>query len=333
MKGKLNQPIDDSAARWAARTLSGIMEPHEKTALEGWLAADPRHQQAFDSYIEISELASEAHDASAAAALERELEAFAHERSSRWSWLVAAPAMAASIAAAALFFGVMTNAQPQPERYATVRGETAVITLKDGSAVSLNTDSVLEVSFSNDERRVSLGRGEALFDVARDAERPFIVSSPTAEARVLGTRFNVRATSRKTIVSVLSGVVEVDSVSTSTSAGGATDIAATLIAGQEIVVTPESNSKNVRGFNPDAVTSWLRGKAVYENQPLSAVIADLNRYYTAEFVLGDDSLDNIPVTGGFDLKDQAITVEALEIALSIRARKTASGQIILLPNG
>lgn len=331
MKGNISQPIDDSAARWAARTLSGNMKPEEKTALEGWLEADVRHRQAFDGFIEITELASEAHDAAAAGALERELEAFAHDRSSRWSWLVAAPAMAASIAAAALFFGAMTNSQPTPERYATARGETAVITLKDGSAVSLNTDSVLEVSFSNQERSVLLARGEALFDVIRDVKRPFVVLSETAEARVLGTRFNVNATGERTIVSVLSGVVEVNAAKKS--AHRAADLAVTLIAGQETVFTPDGDRKDVRSFNPDAVTSWLRGKAVYENQPLSAVIADLNRYYTAEFVLGDDSLDDIPVTGGFDLKNQAITVEALEIALSIRAEKNAAGQIVLLPNG
>jgi transmembrane sensor len=331
VKGNISQVIDDSAARWAARTLSGDIKPEEKTALDGWLEADLRHRQAFDSYLEITELASEAHDAAAATALERELEVFAHERSSRWSWLVAAPAMAASIAAAALFFGAMTNTQPTPERYATARGETAVFTLKDGSAVSLNTDSVLEVSFSNGERSVSLARGEALFDVTRDAERPFVVSSPTAEARVLGTRFNVKATDERTIVSVLSGVVEV--AAAKESVHRAAGIAVTLIAGQETVFTPDSHKKDVRTFNPDTVTSWLRGKAAYENQPLSAVIADLNRYYTAEFVLGDDSLDNIPVTGGFDLKDQAITVEALEIALSLRAEKNVAGQIVLLPNG
>ncbi len=331
MKGNISQPIDDRAARWAARTLSGVMKPEEKTALAGWLEADPRHRQAFDSYVEITELASEAHDVAAAAALERELEVFAHERSSRWSWLVAAPAMAASIAAAALFFGAMTNSQPTPERYATARGETAVFTLKDGSAVSLNTDSVLEVNFSNEERSVSLARGEALFDVTRDAERPFVVSSATAEARVLGTRFNVKAMGESTIVSVLSGVVEVNAVKESVHR--AADAAVTLIAGQETIFIPDSNKKDVRTFNPDAVTSWLRGKAIYENQPLSAVIADLNRYYTAQFLLGDDSLGNIPVTGGFDLKDQAITIEALEIALSLRAEKNPNGQILLLPNG
>ncbi len=331
MKGNISQVIDDNAARWAARMLSGMIEPNDKTELEAWLAADLRHQEAFDGYIEVADLASEAHDAAAALALEHELIASVNERSSRWSWLVAAPAMAASIAAAALFFGVMTNSQSGPDRYATARGETAIVTLADGSSVSLNTNSVLEVSFSDNQRSVSLARGEAMFDVVRDAARPFVVSSTTAEARVLGTRFNVRATSEKTIVSVLSGVVEVDALIEG--ARKTTDIAVTLIAGQETVITPLSSSKDVRTFNPDAVTSWLRGKAFYENQPLSAVIADLNRYYTAEFVLGDEGLRDIPVTGGFDLKDQTITVEALKIALSLRAENNAAGQIVLLPNG
>lgn len=331
MKGNISQLIEDDAARWAARTLSGNMEPAEKSDLERWLMADSRHQHAFDSYREITELASEAHDASAASVLERELVEFASERSSRWSWLIAAPAMAASIAAAALFFGAMTNWQPRSDRYVTARGETEVVTLTDGSTISLNTNSLLEVSLSNNERFVSLLRGEALFDVVRDADRPFVVASTAAEARVLGTRFNVRATDEATVVSVLSGVVEVDAVKENLRRTA--DTAVTLIAGQETTVSPQSTGKDVRSFNPDAVTSWLRGTAVYENQPLSAVISDLNRYYTTQFVLGDESLGDIPVTGGFDLRDQAITMEALEIALSLRAEKNSFGQIVLLPNG
>ena len=326
----MSNPIDDNAARWAARTLSGYMEDEEQSALQDWLAADPRHREAYDGYVEIADLSSEAHDAAAAAALEHELEVFANERSSRWSWLVAAPAMAASVAAAAMFFGVMTNTGPEPERYATLRGETAAITLKDGSSVSLNTDSILEVSFSEGERLVSLLKGEALFDVVRDTRRPFIVSSTTAETRVLGTRFNVHATGDQTTVSVLSGVVEVDASKDSVAA--AEDIAVTLIAGQETVITPESERKDVRSFDPDAVTSWLRGKALYENEPLSAVLTDLNRYYTAEFVLDDETLGDIRVTGGFDLKDQAITTEALKIALSLSANKNAAGQVVLAAN-
>ena len=328
MKGTTIQSIDDMAARWAARKMSNEMTATETSAFEVWIDADPRHREAYEDYMALSDLAVEANDALNADALATELEEYANRQTSRRSWLVAAPAMAASIVAAAFFFTAMSNSQVDPLRYATARGETKEVTLADGSMVSLNTDSVLEVVFEDGMRSVSLTRGEALFDVVRDAQRPFVVASPGAETRVLGTKFNVRAVGSETIVSVLSGVVEVGAEAIDTMQDENT---VTLIAGQEAVVNQDDQQKSVRTFNPDRVTSWMRGKAYYENRPLAAVVNDLNRYYRTEFILGDSALGDIRVTGGFDLKDQAITEEALVIALSLRAERNAAGQIVLLP--
>lgn len=328
MTGLARQHIDDEAAKWAARSLSGDMSPEEEAALKAWLADRPDRQQAYDSYMDIADLAAEADDLVAAAALERDLEHFASERVAKKSWLVAAPAMAASVAAAALFFNFVSPSQIEPQRYATERGETAEFALSDGSIVSLNTDSALEVRFTRNERRVVLAHGEALFDVVRNTEKPFVVASENAAVRVLGTRFNVRAQHEETVVSVLSGVVEVgkpDEIEKS-------QAALTLIAGQETAIGDTIQNAEVRTFNPDAVTAWRRGEAYYENKPLSYVIADLNRYYAHEIAIGDERLAAIPVTGEFDLENQEITVKALTVALALRAEKSAEGKIVLLPN-
>lgn len=329
MTGRPRQNIDDEAARWAARKLSGAMSPEEEAALEAWLGGNPYHREAYDGYMEIADLAAEAGDLVAGAALERDLEHFANQRSSRVSWFAAAPAMAASIAAAALFFNAVMTSRIEPERYVTARGETLEVALVDGSVVSLNTDSALEVRFSKGERFVTLDRGEALFDVARNTERPFVVASDGAEVRVLGTRFNVHAQAEETIVSVLSGVVEVGASKKNTDAPSET---ITLIAGQEAAIDQSGAAAQVHSFNPDAVTAWRRGVAYYENAPLSSVIADLNRYYAHELVIGDAQLADIPVTGGFDLKNQSVAVKALTVALTLRAEEDATGKIILSPN-
>ena len=327
MTGTTIQNIDDMAVRWAARKMSNEMTPEEESALEAWLSADPSHREAFGAYIEVADLAVEADDAMVADALSNELSEFANSQTTRRSWLVAAPAMAASIAAAAFFFTAMSDSPTDSMRYATSRGETKEIRLADGSTVSLNTDSVLEVAFESGARNVSLTKGEALFDVVRDSSRPFVVATSGAETRVLGTKFNVRATSAETIVSVLSGVVEVGAAEASENLFYRRTV--TLIAGQEAVVNPMVKENNVREFNPDWVTSWMRGKVYYENQPLITVLNDLNRYYDTEFVLADEALGAIPVSGGFDLKNQAITQEALSVALSLQADRNAIGQIVL----
>jgi len=332
MIGRKSSIVDDEAAAWAARTLSGEMSRAEQHALDAWLADDARNRQAYQKYVDVIALADRVDTASAENSLQRDLENFTKTHNSKIVWRVAAPALAASLAGIALFFGAFTNTAPDNLHYATMRGETRVVTLSDGSSVSLNTNSQIEVIYSRENRQVRLVGGEALFDITRDRDRPFTVSSKNADAVVVGTRFNVHATSDETIVSVLSGVVEVDAAQNKPDQGPSSRTAVTLIAGQEVSVDETGAHEAVRSFNPDAVTSWRRGEAYYENEPLSAVIADLNRYYTIELILGNDDIGDIPVTGRFDLKDQAVTVEALSVALSLHAEKTALGTLVFLPN-
>ena len=317
----------DEAAKWAARSLSGEMTDEEKAALDEWLNADPRHQESFDAYIETALVATEAADASAEDALFEDLEQFAEKRRSRRRWLAAAPAIAASAAAAAIFFSVTMNSADSPSRYAALHGEMVEINLADGSLVTLNTDTEIDVRVDAQQRTVRLLKGEALFDITRDTKRPFVVASKRAQATVLGTRFNVYEKADETIISVLSGVVEVD-------AAGSAEMQqpVTLISGREVSVGGAGDRINVRDFDPDAVISWRRGLAYYENEPLAAVVEDLNRYFHRQLVIGDSELNDIPVTGSFDLKDQSAAVEALRLAFSLEVEDQDASRIVFLPD-
>lgn len=317
----------DEAAKWAARCLSGDMTDREQTLLDEWLQADPRHQESFDAYMEAGFVASEAADAMAEDVLQRDLERFAAERRSRRLWLMAAPAMAASVAAAIVFSIVMIP-ESSPSRYAAQRGEVVDVNLDDGSLVTLNTNTEIEARFDDRRRVVRLLKGEALFDVARDAERPFVVISKRAEATVLGTRFNVYDKAEETVISVLSGVVEVDPAEPAQQKRAPV----TLISGREISVSDAGDRISVRAFEPDTVVSWRRGLATYENEPLAAVIDDLNRYYPRRLVIGDSALNDMPVTGSFDLKDQSSAVEALRIAFSLKVEEQGASRIVLSPD-
>ena len=317
---------EDAAARWCARVLSGDMTDTEKAELDAWLGCSPTHREAFEEFMEISDMAADAGAEMAARTLEADLRNEAEKGLSRRTWLVAAPALAASVAGAALFFNVATQTPISPQKFATVRGEVREVVLEDGSKVALNTQSQIEVRYSDGERFVELKSGEAIFDVVRDTDRPFVVATGGVEARVLGTRFNVDATSRDRSVSVLSGIVQ---VAASAVQNAGIENSVTLIAGQRADVTAEAGEISVSQFNPDVVTSWQRGYAVFENTPLRDVVAELNRHYSAEIVFGASEIGDIPVTGKFNLTDQATTVSALELALSIRAETDFSGNIVL----
>jgi len=192
--------IDDEAAAWAARTLSGVMSAAEQQVLDAWLVADARHRQAYIEYADVIALVDRVETANAETTLQHDLEDFSKAHSSRMSWRVAAPAMAASIAAVALFVGIFTQATTDSVSYATKHGETLEVALTDGSLISLNTNSQIEVIYTQGNRLVKLVEGEALFDIMRDRSRPFIVSSQNAEAIVIGTRFNVHVTEKETRV-------------------------------------------------------------------------------------------------------------------------------------
>lgn len=312
--------IDDQAAAWAARTMSGSMTKEEENALEAWLLADQRHRIAYDEYMHISERASIAADVTAEESLENELESLAAASSARQKWYVAVPALAASVAAVAFLVNIILVPSESYLTYATMRGENKTVDLADGTMIALNTNTEIEVLIDANQRSVRLIKGEALFDVARDPKRRFVVTSETAQTSVLGTRFNFYEKPGGTIVSVLSGVVEVGSAENDSTP-------VTLIAGQEVAITQAR--PEIREFQPNSVTSWQRGLSYHENAPLSQVVADLNRYFDTELVIGDGALNDIPVTGGFDVRDQAVAIESLNIALSLRAEETSTNKVVL----
>lgn len=322
---------EERAAYWAMKVMSGDLTKSEREAFDDW-RREPVHQRAFDEFSDIGDKASEAYDAVAEAALERELYEFAHsDERRRKRWFAAAPLAAAAAAVVAFISISFLSAPAGPQVYVTAKGERADFTLSDGSVVSLNTDSEVSFVVEGRERRAQLIRGEAMFDVARMVERPFVVSTPTARVSVLGTRFNVRENGPGAIVSVLSGVVQVGPpIALGVEPG---DPYATLIAGQQAVFSDDGEDPAVKGFNPDTVVSWRQGAAFYEQTPLREVVLDLNRYYPVPIVIADPGLADIRVTGGFDLSDQAVAVEALTVALSLRADRTDPNIVALYGYG
>ncbi len=319
--------IDDDAAVWAARRLSGSFSKEDSAMLADWLDADRRHKAAFDDYMRVADRAALAANVASRRPMVANQNDVKSSKTARWRWLVTLPALAASVAM--VFFVTFATSRPaaKAEKYATQLGESSEITLQDGTIIALNTNTQLTITMTDAERNVVMEHGEALFNVTRDVNRPFTVKSPAAQITVLGTQFNVLERQEATVISVLSGVVEV--------AGKLEDAnpsKVTLTDGYEVAFSNNGSNSSVRTFNPDAVTAWRRGVAYYENKALSEVIADLNRYFEVPLALGDATLADIPVTGNFDLGNQSVAVKGLSVALSLRAERHDGSEIVLLPD-
>lgn len=189
--------------------------------------------------------------------------------------------------------------------YAAGHAENRRVTLSDGSLVDLSAESRVDVAFTPGERRLILRSGEALFQVAHNPARPFIVSAANGEVRALGTAFNVRVSARSAEVAIVEGVVRVEASDGSASAnhrqaivraGQQVDYGSTAQNGRSVTYMSAPQSVEI-----DDVTAWQRGRLVFRGTPLSEVIAVANRYAAKPIRLNDPSKASMPVFGIFKL--------------------------------
>lgn len=190
--------------------------------------------------------------------------------------------------------------------YATGNGQRAKITLADGTVVSLNVASRLEImtDFGGARREVRLN-GEAYFDVSHHEGAPFTVVAGNATARVLGTSLVVRhyATDRTTLVAVRTGRVAVQS--------------AVLHATQRVTVSPDGAL--VRGVADSSVYGFTTGTLSLEPMPITNAIVELDRWYDADIQLGDPALASLGMGGKFAAGSLTDLATYLEGTLPVRA--------------
>ena len=249
-------------------------------------------------------------------------------------------------AAAGLILGVGASALyllvPRAEIYATRLGEQRSVVLEDGSMVSLNTSTTIEVAFREETRQVRLTRGEALFEVERDVNRPFLVETRAAVIRVTGTQFNVYDQEHATAVTVLEGRVEVvprEAERTATTRGPATSSGdsrrvTSLGAGDQALV--RSGSAEIRTTtvaNLEPVTAWTERRLVFDSTPLSEIVRQFNRYNRERLVIGDPKLASMELSGVFGSNDPQSLVLFLKRVADVEVVTAAGGTEIRIHSG
>jgi len=200
--------------------------------------------------------------------------------------LAVAAILTVVVAAIGLYF-----LQARPERFETAFGEQRSFNLSDGSLVTLNTASAIEVRFDRAQRRVALLAGEALFQVAHDAARPFDVNAREVTVRAVGTRFNVDRHAPDTRVMVVEGRVEVSAGTERVPLG----------AGQAMTLT--RGTLKVSSANVAAGTAWTKRELIFDNQSLGDIAAELNRYNREVIDVQGGALRAEQVTGVFQSHD------------------------------
>lgn len=219
-----------------------------------------------------------------------------------------------------------TSSHQASVTFSTAIGEKAVRVLADQSSLTLNTNSVVNVDFTSSERRITLVRGQALFKVAKDANRPFVVLAGKQRIVATGTAFDVRVDARGTSVTMVEGHVTVNSGAPKTS--GSENQVTTLQAGEQLVAPPDSEL-SIHSVSVNQVISWSRDELVFRNTPLADAIDEVNRYSKVQILIMDEELGRLRLNGVFRAGHPMEFVDAVSQVFSIGVDYRPGGEIRL----
>ncbi|MDX2224395.1 MAG: FecR domain-containing protein [Rhodospirillaceae bacterium] len=215
-----------------------------------------------------------------------------------------------------------------PERHATAVAETSEFYLPDRSKLILGAKSEIVVESFGDQRSVALTSGEAYFEVAKDADRPFYVDTGLATIRVVGTKFNVHTGPNGVRVTVAEGRVAVNAKAQN----GVNHLDQPQVfvdAGQSILIDQSGNALVHTASNIGDVMSWRHGLLTFTNTPLSTVAADLNRYSRETLIIEGHELQNVPITGLFRAGELLSVVAELRKILPVEAVEIRPGEFVI----
>jgi transmembrane sensor len=296
-----------AAARWFARSRSGAMTAHELRELEVWLGHDPANRAAYDHLARLWGGADAARNDPEV--MEMRDAAARAQRRRRWRAALAVAACVVAVcfvgAGAANWMTAGGNASPalvadgEHQEFKTSVGQTATVTLADGSVVTLDTNTVLRTRTTWNRRYAELARGRAFFRVAHQPARPFVVLANGRTVTALGTSFEVSIEPTNVEVTLVSGKVRVEQPRAPASEAPAETRQTTVLRPGTKLVAPNGGAWQVATADVVRETSWVEGLLRFRDQPIGEVAAELNRYSRKQVIIGDPAVASRPIQGAF----------------------------------
>ena len=335
------EEINATARRWIVLGADESMSAKERSAMQQWIAADPRHEQAYrqaqrvwDGIGQLSHLRGSVRveDLKRYPFTDRGQEEVraAGGKNATWAfqWLrrpaILAPGLIAAVALVAAIIALMPG-EPEFVDYASGIGEIRDIELPDGTAVTLGAHSEIRTRYSGKERALWLDRGEAYIDAASDPERPLTVDAHYTAVLVTGTQFSLRRGSETVDIAVAEGVVQV-----SNTREGAVELRhVTLTGGQGVSADHRGNLGPVRQVSRETVGAWRTGRFFYENTRLAEVVADVNRYSPHRIQISPMSLGDMRISGSFSGGEADQILVKLQRILPIQVVEYGPNQLLL----
>jgi transmembrane sensor len=345
-RAPIGKPISDrtadEAGYWDSRLRSPECTDTDRANFAIWRDAHPRNREAFERlqaiFAGLRHHMARADVRSLRDAALRAQGPFAPRRR-----VFAAVAAVASLVVVAGLWALLPDhfrrspvSESQDTLYATGTGQRSIRALQDGSSVELNAETRIKVAFTEGTRNVELIYGQALFHVAHDAKRPFIVRAADREITAVGTQFDVRLDSNSVRVTLIEGKVK---VSREPSVSGSKALTQSLAPGQQLIAslpgthvqtdsTPAGDAL-VRAIDVTKVTGWRDGRIFLEDLTLIDAVAEMNRHSPVQISVADPKIARLRVNGMFRAGEQEAFVTALEQYFPITAQDRGDSEIIL----
>ena len=307
------------ASEWFARFDGDDITAEDRRRFHAWQQRSPQHERAFQDVVDLWSAPEFSSALSSAEPVDSWIPTPAQPLPRRRAWISGAVAAMLSAVPLLWFLGgdLLTVLQSD---YRTTIGEQRTVYLADRSTITLNTNTAIAVNLAGQARRIHLLKGEALFSISPDPERPFTVEHKGNAVRVLGTEFLVREQQQAITVTVVRGTVEVSR------AGAA---AATLLtAGQQASAGPDGLG-TPRHVDPADLTAWTARRLAVTNAPLSDVIEEIQRYHSGFVWIWNPAIGRIRVTGIYDLSNTMDTLNVLADTLPVRMDRLTDRLVVL----
>lgn len=339
-----DETLSRIAHEWRERINAGDATPADRDALAAWLAADVRHEEAFDR----AETYWAAYDHLRHEDIERDLmpraqvgrrvqflyRARALFATAPKNFALAAAAAAIALIAVSVTFGNVQNERSLPmageqilANYETGIAETNVITLSDGTVATLGARTQIEVAMSDRSRTITLKSGAAYFNVVSDAARPFSVDVGELTATAVGTEFDVRNNGGVLRVGVAEGRVEVTYPFMIDDKPTQLVIRRILDPGQEVSATLNQGLRPIRAVAIGNVGAWREQKLIYDGGTLGELVADVNRYSEREIIFTESArvFADQTVTASFDANNVDRVLSMLSLSYPIEIDDSDTG--------
>ncbi len=306
------------AAVWLQRLDQNEVSDEELRAWLDWRAQSPDNEQAFEEMQDLFLALREAPAAEKEAL--RRLAPPDRRRYARLAWGLAASVLVILIGGTLWWRGAAN-----PPVYTTGRGEHRAISLPDGSLLVLGGDSSVALNYSEARRALNLERGEAYFEVKKDAARPFIVQAGSVQVAAVGTAFDVKHAGEHVTVAVAQGIVRVSEGTAPDfrlKAGEKSDVAAVFVkAGPPPVV---------KHVNPETINSWQQGQLQFNGEPLGAVVESVNRYARRQIVKVEPEVAAMSFTGTVQRERADEWIDNLPQIFSVKKVDLPDGNVVLV---